>query len=280
VDGTARGSSGAQVSALVRSGRIVIGMDTPGSIAYRLNGGPWTYAPAAGRVTVTPTPGMTWSTNLLDVVLTDQWGAFGGLGIDADGSVLPLPPSTGPRVLALGDSITEGNGVGPQGTAHTTTALLAWPAALRDLMGAQVGVSASGSRGWLTNAPLVSTWSEVSGGAMDFTNPPDVVVIMAGGGEPDAPGLAQAVRDTLNEMLRTLPQAQILVLGHTNSTSPAVPTINAAVRSVTDPRVHFVDAAPWIVPAQDTTDGVHHAGWVARAVMAPHIAQEIRRALG
>ncbi len=280
VDGEYRGSSGAHLAALVRSRHTTLRLESPGSIAYRVNGGAWQYSAGTGAVTLRMEPSLTWPANLVEAVLIDSWGIFRGIGVEQGGSILSLPEDGGPRIFALGDSITEGGGVGPDGSPHAINALLAYPAALREVLGAAVGVSASGGRGWLDNSPLRETWADLDNHRMDFRSPPDVVVIMAGGGEPDAPGLGQAVRETLADMLETLPQTHVLVLGHTNAGSPAVRTINREADAFKDVRVHFVDAAPWINPSSDTTDGVHHAGFVGRAIMAPRIAREVRRILG
>lgn len=272
-----RGNAGAHLAALIQSKKIDIDIDSPGTIAYRVNSEAWQYAPGDGLVRVRLSPDKTWNTNLVEVVLVDSWADFRGFVVDRTGAARQLPDPGGPRILALGDSITEGGSVGPTGAAHGTNALLAYPAALRDLLGAQVGISASGGRGWLNNSPLSTTWADFDVGQMDLSDPPQAIVIMAGGGEPNAPGLAKAVRSTLADMRKRLPSTQLLVLGHTNASSPAVATINDTVKAMDDQRVHFVDAAPWIKLDSDTTDGVHHAGFVGRAIMAPHIARELRR---
>lgn len=277
--GERRGNAGAMVTAMIRSGRVGVRISSPGAVAYRLNGSAWNYAAGSGLLEL-PTQGdAVWPTNLVEVVLVDMWGTFAGFEIESRGTLLPLSGPGGPRIFALGDSITLGQGVGPDGTPHPTNALFAYPAALRDLLGADVGISASGGRGWMTNDPLRETWDSVDNQPMAWSDRPDAIVIMAGGGEPDDPALASAVDATLGDMLATLPETHILVLGHTNAASPAVTTINAAVQRFRDPRVHFVNAAPWTDGEGYTTDGIHHAGWVGRGVMAPRVAAELRRIL-
>lgn len=260
-----------------------------GRIAYRVNGQAWTYA-TTGVVPVTFSPDVSWSVNLIEVAVSSETVRFNGFVVN-DGAYTRPMKAMNLRGLVLGDSITLGNNTE---SGYGANGLVSWAFALRDYLGAEIGVHGQNSRGWLNsngaNSYALSVAWEVLKQAgnvpsdipFDFTNPPDFVAIMCGGGDTDsgasAPALASAVTTTINDMLATLPPStQIIVLRHTYD-KPAVETIESAVLGMSDPRLHYIDTTGW-VPLVDKPDNIHHIGAANWALMAPYAADAIRDAL-
>ena len=247
-------------AAISLGGHAGLDVSVDGEPARVVAGGP-------GVVSLTPAPLAPGRHALLVGVKGGGGWDFRGLVLDAGAGT--LPPIDRPTIEFVGDSITCGS-PGPLEAAgnytwQTAEALgcdhtqISWPGrALTTGYGCQDDKSGLDAQYFQRNCFYDSPkapWNFA-------TYTPQIVVINLGqndacGNEPDDTFIASYVRFVKNVRAK-FPKAKIVALrmfggGHFGEdTRKAVATINAGG----DARVHFLDTAGWLDPA-DFADGVH-----------------------
>lgn len=186
-----------------------------------------------------------------------------GFLLDRGARTVPLPAVQGPRMLFVGDSITEGiRAAGPQ----------VGPA----------GADATDDYAWLTGRAFGADFSQVGFGGQgifhrgDGDVPPAPVTLRynyrgspaSGGFVPQVVVVSQGTNDErvrsarfepaylryLRQIRAAWPAAWIFALRPFSGTHAA--DIAAAVKAEADPRTEYVDTAGWLRP-EEFTDGLH-----------------------
>lgn len=237
----------------------------------------------------------SWSKHLLTVTVeatsetVDRWNTQASAvklaGIDTTGTA--APPARRPlKILALGDSITEGvrtlNRTAEYDTARNSSRL-AWSSQLGPLLDAECGVVGFGAtgitKGGSGGAPALSGfWNTQwfngpSRGVLG--DPPDYILINMGTNDPDATDITAAYTALLNSMLIATTSTRIFCTVPFEGSHRE--EILAATRGCSDPtRCTFVDTAGWW-SASDASDNLHPYGYVGPE-LARRVATKVREA--
>lgn len=188
---------------------------------------------------------------------------FKGLTIDSGGKTLPVRPPSGPRMAFYGDSITEGvrvisMAVGPSGSDGTRDYAFITAMAFGAIED-QVGFGRQGilrpGLGEVPPAPLSFGWN-FKGSRADPSFIPQVVVVNQGTNDGIYPSaqFEPAYRAYIEEIRRAYPQATIFCLRPFGGFHAK--DVRTAVKSLSDPKVVYVDTSGWL-SASDFTDGIH-----------------------
>lgn len=199
---------------------------------------------------------------------------FGGMVLEA-GSEIEAIANSGPRMVVLGDSITQG-GLASSPSEHWV-ALLARGLGIQDRW-----VSGLGSTGYAKPLMISPYMSEALVDRIDVDGVnanADLYVIAMG--INDAPGITDEVTATLQALADGRPGAKVIVLTGWNNLAPAPiakDVVDAEIRAAASqfPRVEVIDVSRL---RYSQADGVHPDGrghWT----QAEYLTHAIRDALG
>lgn len=297
------GFTGTQISVLLDTSSIT----NPAQFYARIDGKqPVRYVADQPRIELTPQPlGNGPHTLEIDVKDVDEranrWvpplqSGFivTGFSLAAGARTLPTATPSGPGMLFLGDSITQGvRAVGPQigPVGSDATKDYAW------LVGQafqanfqQVGFGAQGiTHGGNGGVPAAteSLPDNFRGSPADPSFAPQAVIVNQGTNDGGASSqvFEPAYQGFLAEIRARWPQAWVFAMRPFNGAHAA--DIQAAAGAMQDPRVVYVDTAGWLGP-DDYTDGLHptvaghlnaarklqavvaaHTGWAGKPIAAP-----------
>lgn len=196
---------------------------------------------------------------------------FGGLTLSQGAHVRPLSDS-GPRIVFLGDSFTEGTG--SQNSAEDYPSLVARGLGITDSW-----QSALGGTGWITpNGKRPALVGRIGPDGIDAHG--DIYVIAMGINDPLI-GLYDGVLSTLTQLTQAMPLAKIFVIGPWSVAAPG-PTLkspnNEVIKSVTAlfPGVIFLDASDVTYTKSDPT----HPDAAGHWVLAEWVSAQIKQHLG
>lgn len=195
---------------------------------------------------------------------------FGGLAVQPGTEARALTDS-GPRLVFLGDSFTEGNGA------------INFAEDYPSIVGRSLGIpdvwqSALGGTGWvkaLGNRPGLVDRIEQDGVAANG----DIYVIAMG--VNDSPGIYSAAVDTLTKLTEGRPDAKIFVIGAWNPNGPAAnpkAAINAEIAAAVSlfPNVVFLDPSPVTYSKSDAT----HPDAAGQWMLGEWLTSQLRLHLG
>lgn len=299
-------NAGAYLRVLFTGGTCALAFDVTAmaspatQIWWRIDNGPWTQATLAASIACT-VPAATAGNadvpyHLLEVVVKamtetqNRWNAgtstrlvFTGIGLAAGAAV--LAPLTAPlRVLAYGDSITEGvRTLGETAASDTdrNDAAMGWAYRLGALLGAEVGVVGFGAQGLSVagsgNVPVLgSSWNaQYAGASRGFSAVPDLVVINIGTND-GATNTVVAMTALLNNLISTCPARPIAVLRPFNGAQAA--NLQAAIAACSNPAAcRWVDTTGFFNTAFGADAlNLHPSGPNNTARVAPLIAAALR----
>lgn len=264
-------------------------------VGIRIDGGPWQDSPVAASVTVTMPTTDTYQAHLLELVVisttegANRWNAPQNTAVVVTGITGDVTLSTRTsrprplRVLAFGDSITEGVrtiSLNAAGDVLRNDARIGWAYPLGEALGAEVGVVGFGATG-LTKAgsgnvpKFVSSIPYLYADAVRDTTsaPPDIVIGHVGSNDLAASD-AQVTADTTalcNWLIGGTPaRCPILILpGWALRKASA---IAAGVAACSNPnRVKYIDTTGWWNSA-DASDALHPYGYINLADLTPRVA--------
>lgn len=251
----------------------------------------------AATVTIAIPAANSWSKHLLTVTVeatsetVDRWNTQASAvkltGIDTSGSA-EAPARRPLKILALGDSITEGvrtlNRTAEFDTARNSSRL-AWSSQLGPLLDAECGVVGFGAtgitKGGSGGAPALSgfwntQWSNGPTRGV-LGDPPNYILINMGTNDPDATDITALYTTLLNSMLTATTSTRIFCMVPFEGSHRA--EILAATRGCSDPtRCTFVDTADWWSPS-DASDSLHPYGY-AGPELARLLATQVKTAAG
>lgn len=230
-------------------------------LAVSVDDGPWVEKVVAASA-VTLASGLTDATHTAVVIVkrmstyANRWqeGAGAKLQIDtiytSTGGSFGTATARSKRMLAYGDSITEGFNLDAVGTNN---ALYSYSLLLALALDAEVGVIATGGQGWqwananTSNVPFFAdAWDLYSEShPRDFSSAPDYVLINQGTndglhGVSDAT-IQSTAEAVLADMRTAMPTTTILVLVPFGGYARVPLTAAVATRRESDPNVHLVD---------------------------------------
>lgn len=270
-------------------------------IWLRVDNGPWTLAPVASFIAC-PIPSNTsnadvpfhllevWFKSMDSAGTLNRWNApaqtairFLGLTLATGGTVL-APGSAPLRILVFGDSVVEGIralGEAVSATPDDNDALFSWVAALRQHLGAEVGVVGWGGTGYTTtfaNVPVFGTsYASLAAGVSRSFNPsPDLVLINHGTNDGNANIQAAAVA-VVNALLAATTCPIVLLNPLPASLQGNVYLAAVPAASAVPGRVHFVSSNGFLVNANGVDSTLYHpSGPNGTALVAPKIAAAVR----
>lgn len=299
-------NAGAGFRLLFTGGTCVLGFDVSAMVSpasqiwWRIDNGPWTQAAVAASLPCT-VPAATLGNadvpyHLLEVVVksltetANRWNAgtstrvvLTGIALDT-GAAVAAPRAAPLRLLALGDSVTEGVRTLGEAAASDTDrndAMMGWAHRLGALLGAETGVVGFGGQGILAggsgNVPaLPASWPWLyAGAARSLATPPDLVVVAIGTNDGTANTVA-AMTGLLNALLSAAPGKPIAVLRPFNGTQAA--NLQSAIAACATPAaVHWIDTTGVFNPALGADSlGLHPSGPNNLAAIAPAVAALLR----
>ena len=256
-------------------------------------GTPWTRTVPGANVACTPSADLSaapW--HLLEMVVKstsetiNRWNTaqpgsavrFSGLSL-APGAAAQRPMAAPWSILSLGDSLTEGVRTVNQTATNDTDrndATLGWSYAMRNLLGAEVGVVGFGATGFTVTGSggvpaLPSTYNLVLSGVPRAPNaPPNLIVINEG--TNDGANVTAAAMSVLNGLIAQYPDVPIALMVPFNGSHAA--DLAAAAQTCTRPAlVHLVSTNGLLNPAYGIDSfGVHPTGPNNLGVLAPRLA--------
>lgn len=269
---------------------ITFGSANPAAtVAYRVNRQSWVSQPLSSTaLTISPAGDYAYTRNYIEVMLdgvNDPFYSNAALDITAitgsPGSHLYETPESDRKFMFLGDSITVGNPVNEGGIYGVTQS---WATYVAERLNAQLTIQGYANRAisvttnqgvprapdsWLVN------WANQP---RSFENAPTTVILMMGGGY-DSTATQGTVESGVDDMIQsiraTLPGAQIVFIGHTRTSSPAVAWIRDRVQTYSG-NVHYVDTDGWAQSGDLLSDNIHHSGSFNIANFGPRVAERVR----
>lgn len=206
-------------------------------------------------------------------IVFDFYGGanFGGLVLPTGSTVRPLTDS-GPRMVFLGDSFTEGNGAANRSEDYASIAA-------QSLGVTDVWQSALGGTGWKT--PLNNRPALVDRIQQDGVNANGDIYVIAMGVNDSISGLYDSVVRTLTQLTQGRPDAKIFVIGAWNTSGPAInprANINAEIAAAVAlfPNVRFLDPSAVTFTKSDATHPDASGQWK----LGEWVSEQIRQALG
>jgi hypothetical protein len=266
-------------------------------IWWRIDNGPWTSANVASTITCTIPPLLSGNTDTPYHVLEvgfksmesagalSRWAStaqtaihFTGLTL-AVGAAVHAPGNAARNILIYGDSITEG--IRTLGEAQTNTpddndAFYGWVMALRELLGAEIGVVGFGGTGYTSSfadcPTFVSSYNLMSSGVARVFSPVPSLIINNQGTNDGNNDVTAAATTVLNGLLAACPGTAIMILNPfprgTNTFLQA-----AAVACSNPSLVTFTSTSGWLVSTYGVDSlGLHPSGANGKAILAPLVA--------
>jgi len=300
-------NSGAYVRAMFGGGvtQIVANFDTSSLatptpyITYRVDNGTWTRVKIASTITLT-LPSNGWDKHVVELVVAattetqNRWTASRATAVKFTGftttpssaTTLPVTPRS-LRVLVYGDSITEGVRTLSAATGddvNRNDVLVDYSWALREALGAEVGIVGFGRQGWDRTGngsvpALKDAYNLVFAGATRaFTPAPDLIVIAHG--TNDTASVTATGLLVVNALLAATPaKTKIVLLRPFIGTAREAELQAVAVSCSTPSRVRYVSTDGWWTSA-DAGDGVHPYGYSHVTSIGPRTAVAARALLG
>lgn len=188
---------------------------------------------------------------------------FKGFVLDPGAKMLPIPPPPKLKMEFYGDSITQGvralsMAIGPDGSDATKDYAFLTGTAFGALFN-QIGFGRQGiirtGNGDVPPAPQSFGWN-FQGSRADPSFAPEVVTVNQGTNDQAYPSaqFRPAYRDYIVEIRKAYPKATILCMRPFGGFHEE--DIRAAVKSLADPRIIYVDTTGWL-SSSDYTDGIH-----------------------
>lgn len=266
-------------------------------VAYRIDGGAWTFQEMDTEIQIPVPATNTWSKHLIEWVFvsetesTNRWYApfatavnFKGIAVTAGAVTAPATPRKLTGII-FGDSITEGlrtRMLANQSDTDNNDATLGWAWRLGEMLGAEVCVVGFSAQGWnrpgYGNVPVfTSTWNYLyDTKPRTIITAPDFVLINHGTNDQTDP--TSYVTSTVNAMLTAYPVTTKIILMRPIGGNWAA-QLQAAVATINSNRVSYLDTTGWW-SSTDSPDGTHPSGFANLTQIAPRAAAGVRNVLG